>query len=75
MCFFNSGEKGYLEQKMPISTWKNLSCRKYYLQRLTQFTQGHNVLDAAASNTDGVLEEIHVFLQLSCIALYGRTRA
>jgi hypothetical protein len=33
------------------------------------------VLDAAASNTDGVLEEIHVFLQLSCIGIFETKRA
>jgi hypothetical protein len=30
---------------------KNLSYRKYSFQKLTQFSQGNNVLDALASNT------------------------
>jgi hypothetical protein len=34
---------------------KNLRCRKYDVQKLTQFSQGNNVLDYAASNIDGIL--------------------
>jgi hypothetical protein len=37
----------------PISTLKNPSCRKFSFQKQTQFSQGNNVLDVAASNTDG----------------------
>jgi hypothetical protein len=55
MCFFNLGESSYLEQTEPISTLKTLSYRKYSFQQLTQFSQGNNILDAPASNTDGFL--------------------
>jgi hypothetical protein len=51
MYFFNSPEYAYLEETEPISTLKNLSCRKYSFQKLTQFSLGNNVLDAPASNT------------------------
>jgi hypothetical protein len=44
-----------LEQTEPISTLKNLSCRKYSFQKLCQFSQGNNVLDAPASNTSGFI--------------------
>jgi hypothetical protein len=37
--------------------------------------QGNNVPDAAASNMDGVFGEIHVFLQLSWVDLFGANRA
>jgi hypothetical protein len=38
------------------------SCRKYSFHNLTQFSQGNNVLDAAASNIEGLLwrGEVHV---------------
>jgi hypothetical protein len=40
---------------------KTMIWRKYSFQKLTQFTQGNNVLDAAASNTDGfVLRDTYV---------------
>jgi hypothetical protein len=39
--------------------------RKYSFQKLPQLAQGNNVLVAAASNIDGFLGEIRVFLQLS----------
>jgi hypothetical protein len=32
------------------------------------------MLDAAVSNIDGLYEEIHVFLQLSWIGLFGQNR-
>jgi hypothetical protein len=34
---------------------KKLRCRKYSFQTLTQLSQGNNLLDAPASNTDGFL--------------------
>jgi hypothetical protein len=55
MGFFNSAEKLYFEQTEPISTLKNLSYRNYSFQKQTQLSQGHNVLDAPSSNTDGFL--------------------
>jgi hypothetical protein len=55
MCLFNSPEYSYLEEEAePISTMKYLSCRNYSFQKLSQFAQGNNVLDAPPSNTDGV---------------------
>jgi hypothetical protein len=39
----------------PISTLKHLICRKYSFQKLTQFSQENNVLDATVSNIDGFL--------------------
>jgi hypothetical protein len=41
-----------LEQKEPISILKHLSCRNSSFQKETQFSQGNNVVHAAASNTD-----------------------
>jgi hypothetical protein len=55
MGFFNSAEYTYLEQTEPISTLKHLSCSLDSFQKLPQFSQGNNVLDAPASNTDGFL--------------------
>jgi hypothetical protein len=64
MYFFNSAEKAYLEQRETIFILKYLSCRKHCIQKLTQYSQGINVLDAPATNADGFLFEIHVFLPL-----------
>jgi hypothetical protein len=36
-------------------TLKQLSCRKYYFQKLIQFSQWNNALDSPTSNTDGFL--------------------
>jgi hypothetical protein len=63
MCLINSAQLAYLEQS-DISTVRNLSCRKYFFQKLNQFSQRNNVLDAVASNIDGIFEVIYVFLQL-----------
>jgi hypothetical protein len=57
MCFFNSAEYACLEQTEPISTLKNLSCRKYSFQEVTQFLQWNNVQDALTSNIDGFFLE------------------
>jgi hypothetical protein len=40
-------------------------CEEGSFQKLTQFSHGNNVLDAAASNIDGFLGEKQVFLQFS----------
>jgi hypothetical protein len=53
ICFINSAELASLEHSKPISILKHLSCKKFSFQKLTQFSQGSNVLDALASNTDG----------------------
>jgi hypothetical protein len=39
-----------MENIEPISTLKSVICRKYIFQKLTQFSQGNNVLDASAPN-------------------------
>jgi hypothetical protein len=46
---------GQMEHREPISTLKNVSCRKYSFQKESQFSQGTNVLDAAASDIHGCL--------------------
>jgi hypothetical protein len=40
---------------VPFSSLKILICRKYSYQKLTQFSQGYNVIDATACNTHGFL--------------------
>jgi hypothetical protein len=35
--------------------FENLVCRKYSVQKLTQVSQGNNVVDAPVSNTHGFL--------------------
>jgi hypothetical protein len=64
-----------LKQNEPFFTLKIGICGKYSFPKLTQFSQGNNVLEAAASSIDGLLAEIHEFLQLSSIGLFraGRT--
>jgi hypothetical protein len=56
--FFNLAEQAYLEQNKPFSTLKILLCWKYSFQKLTQFSQGNNVLDAPASSSLGFLWEL-----------------
>jgi hypothetical protein len=46
---------GLLEQRELIASLKNLSCRRYFFKKLTQFSQGNNVLDTPASNSNGFL--------------------
>jgi hypothetical protein len=48
-------ELAYLEQRKPISIFKNLSSRNVAFQKLTHISQGNNVLGAPASKTDGFL--------------------
>jgi hypothetical protein len=55
MCFFDIPEYSSKEQSEPFSTLKTLICRMYSFQKLTQFSQGDNVLDAPTSNIDGFL--------------------
>jgi hypothetical protein len=55
MCFCKSTLKAYLKQTHPISTMKMMLCRKYSFQKLTPFSHGNNVLDAAACNIEGFL--------------------
>jgi hypothetical protein len=74
-CFINLAEYPYLEQREPISTLKNTSGQKNSFQKLTQLSQGNNVLGASASNTYGFLSRDTVFLQLSLIGLFVANRA
>jgi hypothetical protein len=69
--FLHLSSIGQFDQKEPFPTLKTMICKKNSIQKLTQFSQGNNVLDGAASNTDGFWGETHVFLQLSWIGLYG----
>jgi hypothetical protein len=55
ICFFNLAEESYLEQKEPVSTLKHLNFRRCSFQKVAQFPQGNNMLDAVASNIDGFL--------------------
>jgi hypothetical protein len=52
---WNSSEKAYWEQTQPITTLETMVCRKYSFQRVSEFSQGNNLLEAAASNMDGFL--------------------
>jgi hypothetical protein len=54
-----------------MSTLKKVSCRTYFFQKLTQFSQGYNVLDAPGSNTDRFLSRDTCVSSLSCIDLFG----
>jgi hypothetical protein len=51
-----------LEETEPISTLKNLNCRKNTFQKLPNFSKGNHVLDASASNTNGFFLGTHMFL-------------
>jgi hypothetical protein len=55
MGFFNSAEYTLREQTELFFTLNQLCCRKYFCQKLMQFSQENNVLDAAASNKDSFL--------------------
>ena len=55
MCVFKSAEQAYLEQKVRFGALTIQDGRHYSFQSLTQFSQGINVLSAAASNTAIVL--------------------
>jgi hypothetical protein len=51
---------------------KTMICRKSSFQKLTQFSQGINMQDAAALNINTFFGEIHELLPLSSIVLIGR---
>jgi hypothetical protein len=53
--FLQPGDQIYLEQREPKSTLKKQSCQTYLFQKVTQFSQGCNVLDTPASKPDAVL--------------------
>jgi hypothetical protein len=44
-----------MKRNEPFYILKTMICRKYSFQKLTQLSQGNNVLDVPASNTDGFL--------------------
>jgi hypothetical protein len=54
-CFPSTQLKRPLRNKLTFSTLKILLCMKYSFPKITQFSLGNNVLDAAASNIDCVL--------------------
>jgi hypothetical protein len=62
MYFFNSAEYSSLEKNESFTILKTLIGRQYSFQKLTQFSQGNNVLHAAASNKYAFFQELHVFL-------------
>jgi hypothetical protein len=66
--FLQLSQIAYLQ---PISTLKLLSCRKYSCQKLTQFSQGNNVLDVPASNADGFLSRGTCVSSTLWIGLFG----
>jgi hypothetical protein len=52
---FNLAEQAYLEKTEAIFTLLQERHRKYSSQQVTKFSQGNNVQDSHASNTDGFL--------------------
>jgi hypothetical protein len=50
-------------------------CSKYTFQKLTQFSQGNNVIDIAASNIDGVLRRDTCVSSTQLNSLFGESRA
>ena len=64
----------YWEQRENLTILKIVPCRKYSFPKLTQYSQWNKVLDAPSSIKDCFLWEIHVFLQLNCIDLFGTQR-
>jgi hypothetical protein len=56
---------GLFDTKWAFLHLENSDLQEYSFQKLTQFSQGNNVLDAAASNIDGCLGGIHVLFKLA----------
>jgi hypothetical protein len=54
---------------------EELKLQEAFLQQLIEFSKGINELESAASHIDSFFGEIHVFLQLSWIGLFGAKRA
>jgi hypothetical protein len=63
--FLPVNEIHLLEQNEPVFNLKSLICRKYSFKKPTQFSQGNDVIGAAASKRDVFFGEIHVFPYLS----------
>jgi hypothetical protein len=64
MCFFNSAEYAYLQQRADLHPEKR-KLQVVFLSKLTHILQGNKVLDAPASNTNGFLQDLHLFLHVS----------
>jgi hypothetical protein len=64
MCFLNSAQKGLFAANGTFLHHENSDFQDVFLSKLTQFSQGINVLDAPISNTDGFLWKICVFPKL-----------
>jgi hypothetical protein len=64
MCWSISSEVGIF-QRLNVLHFKRRLFWKHSFHMLTQFSQGNNLLDAAASNIDGFLSRCHVFYQLT----------
>jgi hypothetical protein len=63
-CVSSPHLKRSLVQTEPIFTMKYLNCSKYTFQKLTQFSQGKNMLDTPASNTDGFFQRYTCVINL-----------
>ena len=55
MSFFTLAEGEYLAENEAFATLRTMLCRKCSLQNLTQLSQGSNLLDDSAPNTQVVL--------------------
>jgi hypothetical protein len=49
-----------LEENEVFNSFKTVICRKYYFQKPTQFSWGHNVVDAPDSDTFGFFGDTSV---------------
>jgi hypothetical protein len=72
--FFQLGWIGLLWGNRSYLHLETSKLQKVVLSKLTELSQGNNLLDAAVSNIDGLFGEIHVFLQLDWIGLCGGNR-
>jgi hypothetical protein len=61
---FNSAVLAYLEQNECFSPFKSLMGMQHCFKKLTQFSQGNNVIDAPASNIDVFIRQTHAFLKI-----------
>jgi hypothetical protein len=63
---------GLFGAKQPYNHLEKPNLHEYFFSKNNSTPTRNNVLEAPASNTDGFLWEIHVFLHLSWIELFGR---
>jgi hypothetical protein len=75
MSCIHSTELTYLEQNHPLSTLISMFCLKHSSQKLPQFTQENNMLDAAIPANMIFFTEVYVFPHHSWIGLFGSKRA